>query len=127
MRTAVSPYLLYRDSVAALEWLTGAFGFTETMRMKDETGRVQHAEMEFDGCVIMIGSPGASDFRNPREVGASTHLIHVYVADVDAHHRRASEAGAEIAREPADQPYGERTYEAVDPEGHRWYFAQPLR
>lgn len=127
MRTVICPYLLYRDSAAALEWLADAFGFTETMRMDDEAGRVHHAEMEFDGCVIMIGSPGAADFRTPREVGASTHLTHVYVADVDAHYRRACEAGAEIAREPADQSYGERTYEAVDPEGHRWYFAQELR
>jgi hypothetical protein len=38
----------------------------------------------------------------------------------------ARAAGAEIVDEPADQAYGERRYHARDPEGHSWYFAQPL-
>jgi hypothetical protein len=29
--------------------------------------------------------------------------------------------------EPADQFYGDRTYMAVDPEGHHWTFSQPVR
>ena len=52
------------------------------------------------------------------------------VPDVDAHFRHAREAGAEIEREPADQPYGQREYSARDAEGGRWYFATrtaPLR
>ena len=28
--------------------------------------------------------------------------------------------------EPTDQPYGMRTYRAIDPEGHRWIFASPI-
>ena len=51
----------------------------------------------------------------------------MYVEDVDAHCARAREAGAEIAEEPNDQPYGDRRYAAEDPEGHLWYFATPLQ
>jgi hypothetical protein len=29
--------------------------------------------------------------------------------------------------EPTDQFYGERTYAAVDPEGHYWTFSQTVR
>jgi hypothetical protein len=29
--------------------------------------------------------------------------------------------------EPEDQFYGDRTYRAVDPEGHVWTFAQTVR
>lgn len=43
--------------------------------------------------------------------------------DVDAHYRRAREAGAQIDGEPIDQPYGQREYGARDSEGHRWWFA----
>jgi uncharacterized glyoxalase superfamily protein PhnB len=50
----------------------------------------------------------------------------VHVDDVDAHFRRAFEAGATVIDEPADQEYGERTYRATDPEGHRWIFASPI-
>jgi uncharacterized glyoxalase superfamily protein PhnB len=60
-----------------------------------------------------------------------TQLVHggmvVHVPDVDAHWRHAREAGAEVIRDPADMEYGQREYEACDPEGHRWWFATPLR
>jgi uncharacterized glyoxalase superfamily protein PhnB len=49
------------------------------------------------------------------------------VDDVDAHWARARDAGATLVGEPDDQPYGERTYRALDPEGHRWIFSTPLR
>jgi uncharacterized glyoxalase superfamily protein PhnB len=49
----------------------------------------------------------------------------VYVTDVDAHFTRARLAGATIESEPRDMDYGQREYGAVDPEGHRWWFATP--
>ena len=54
-------------------------------------------------------------------------LVHVYVDDVDAHYERAVAAGATIHQPPEDAPYGDRRYDAEDPEGHRWSFAQLLR
>ena len=48
------------------------------------------------------------------------------IDDVDAHHARARELGAEILREPADYPYGERQYTVEDPGGHRWTFSQTI-
>ena len=50
----------------------------------------------------------------------------VRVADVDAHHIRAIAAGANNVSAPADYPYGERQYSALDPEGHRWIFSQSI-
>ena len=55
-----------------------------------------------------------------------------HVEDVDAHCARSRAAGARIVREPTTSDYGEdywsdRTYEAVDPEGHHWYFIQRMR
>ena len=48
------------------------------------------------------------------------------VDDVDAHYRRAVAAGARIADELRDHSWGERTYWALDLEGHRWRFGQPM-
>jgi PhnB protein len=122
----ISPYLLYRDGAAAIDFLTRAFGFHERMRMPDEQGGVGHAELDLDDGVIMLGQPGG-DFKSPKELGLDTSLVHVYVDDVDAHFARAKEAGAEITREPADQSYGDRNYAAKDPEGHDWFFSQHVR
>ena len=121
----VTPYLLYEDAGAALDWLAKAFGFREKERVEGPDGAVAHAEMDVgDGSSVFLGGPGG-DYRNPKAVGL-TSLVYVYVEDVDVHHARAAAAGAEIAEEPHDEPYGERRYAAEDPEGHRWYFATPL-
>jgi len=122
----ITPYLLYEDVEAALEWLGRAFGFRERLRIPGPDGRVTHAEMELAGGLVMMGHPGA-DYRNPKRLGAHTVHIHVYVDDVDAHCARARGAGARIVAEPEDQFYGDRRYAAEDPEGHTWFFAQHIR
>ena len=123
----VTPYLLYEDVAAALEWLSAAFGFQERLRFEDDEGTVSHAEMTVGPAgLIMLGDPGG-DYRNPQRSGSATVLIHVVVDDVDAHYGRARQAGAVILREPTNEDYGDRRYDAEDPEGHRWSFAQQLR
>ena len=125
MTQKINPYLLYEDAAAALDFLARAFGFEETMRMPRQDGSVGHAEMKLGHGRIMLGQP-EREYRNPKRLGGATVLMYIYIDDVDAHCERARAAGAEIAGEPTDQEYGERTYDARDPEGHSWYFAQPL-
>ena len=50
-------------------------------------------------------------------------MIHVSVEDVDAVHRRATEAGAEI-NDLELSPARDRRFTATDPEGQLWVFAQ---
>ena len=50
----------------------------------------------------------------------------VRVDDVDAHHAHAAASGARILRPPADYPYGERQYTALDLAGHVWTFSQSI-
>jgi PhnB protein len=120
----ISPYLLYEDGAAAIDFLTRAFGFEEVMRMEDG-GVVNHAELRLGEDTVMLGSPGP-DYKNPKNGGYPGAAVHVFVDDVDAHFERAKAAGAEIAAEPADQEYGDRRYDARDPEGHSWFFATPI-
>jgi PhnB protein len=122
----ITPHLLYEDVPAALEWLSRAFGFRERLRFTADDGTVNHAEMELGGGVIMLGDPGG-DYRNPKRSGGATVLVSVYVDDVDAHYRQALAAGATILSPPTDKEYGDRDYQAEDPEGHRWSFAQHVR
>lgn len=122
----ISPYLNYEDTGAMLDWLCRAFGLVERHALRGSDGKVTHAEMMLEDGVVMMGTPGP-DYRNPRNLGHSTQSLYVYVDDVDAHCRRARAAGAEIIEEPSDQPYGDRRYGAMDPEGHRWYFASRIQ
>ena len=50
-------------------------------------------------------------------------MIHVSVEDVDAVHRHAPEAGAEIT-DLELSPARDRRFTATDPEGQLWVFAQ---
>lgn len=120
--TQLAPYLLYRDAEAAIDFLTSAFGFRETLRMADGGGRVFHAELWLDEGKVLLGSPG-EDYQGPAATGIDHSHVYAYVDDVDAHCEQARAAGATIVEGPADQPYGERRYHALDPEGHTWFFA----
>lgn len=121
----ICPYLYYEDGVAAMDWLTKAFGFRERMRTVNTEGGLGHAEMELGDGVIMMGSP--PDHKSPSHLGQVTVGIYVHVQDVDGHYEQAKSAGADIDGPPTDQPYGVRSYSARDCEGHQFWFSQPLR
>ena len=122
----ITPYLLYEDAAAAIDWLTRVFGFEEQLRFTDEAGIVTHAELTLGDGAIYIGHPGP-DYRSPKRLGTSTHIVHVYVDDVEAHHARAVETGATVTAELQDTPYGDRRYDVEDLEGQHWSFAQRLK
>ncbi|MCI0388208.1 MAG: VOC family protein [Acidobacteria bacterium] len=123
----ITPYLLYEDVTGALEWLARAFGFRECgIRMSGPDGKVNHAAMELDDAIIMMGYPGP-DYKNPKRLGHVTQNLYVNVDDVDKHFEQARKAGAKILQEPEDMFYGDRRYGAEDLEGHHWYFAQHVR
>ncbi|MCF6526292.1 VOC family protein [Streptomyces sp. JJ36] len=119
---AVYPTLLYRDAQAAVRQLAEAFGFHRDAVYEDEEGRVVHAELSFGNGTVMLGTRGTGDTFDTAMAGGGPAGVHVVVADPDAHHARAREAGAEILTEPADQPYGARDYLARDLEGNVWSF-----
>lgn len=133
----ISSSLFYDDAAAAIDWLTRAFGFAVQERVEDEQGRVVHSQLGLDGGLIMVGQTGLQPDReyqqSPRTVGGvNTQSLAVYVDDADAHCERARVAGAVITMEPATQDYGEgywvdRSYGALDLEGHHWWFLQRLR
>jgi PhnB protein len=126
MTQQVTPYLLYEDGEAAIEFLTTAFGFREVDRQVGGAGGL-HAELEVTpgGAHVYLGQP-PSGFRNPAEAGA-TSMTYVLVDDVEAHCERARSAGATITEEPNDTPFGHRRYSCTDPQGHEWSFAQVLQ
>ena len=124
----VTPYLLYEDCEAALEFLARAFGFEETLRYTGEGGYVNHAEMKVgsEGRIYM-GDPG-DQYQSPKRLGQETCGIYVELdQDVDELCERAREAGAKILQEPEDQDYGHRRFTAEDVEGQVWYFARPIK
>lgn len=125
----VNPAVFYQDPTAAIQWLVEAFGFHPRLSIPGEDGEVVHAELAIEDGVVMLGPAGSHPgARSPSQLeGQFTQAIYVYVSDVDEHYRKAAAAGAEIVAELTDQFYGDRTYSAIDLEGHRWTFGQHTR
>ena len=126
----IVPQLPYADPRAAVEFLERAFGFTERLdaRVVDKrTGAVGHTMVEYRGALVGIGGQGGHGAVSPKEAGTPTLYLSIYVPDVDAHYERARTAGARIVQGLRDQFWGDRTYECLDLENHRWRFHQRMR
>ena len=128
---AIYPRLGYLDEVAALEFLTRAFGFVERREARMGTGVGDDhmlAWLEHGDGIVMIGRAEHEVHRiwSPAETEHVTCMLQVRVRDIDAHYERAMSKGASITMEINDAFYGYRRYEARDLEGNKWHFAEPL-
>ena len=133
----ITPSVCYRDPVAAVDWLCGAFGFTCTLAIEapDDDPTACHYEVSLDGeGAIAVSGLWNDTTASPAQLeGVNTQTLSVALsaalgaAGLDAHCERARAAGARITREPADEFFGDRRYRAIDPEGHHWAFTVHLR
>jgi uncharacterized glyoxalase superfamily protein PhnB len=117
----IYPVLRYRDAHAAIDFLCEAFGFERHAVYEGGDGTIEHAQLGHGGGMVMLSSEPEHDERGWGK-HAGQGWTYIVVDDPDAHHERASAAGAEIIRELEDQDYGSRDYSARDPEGNIWSF-----
>src|SRR5947209_12422814 len=114
----VIPVLIYPDVRAAVDWLSGAFGFVERIRI----GEDHRSQLAFGDGAVIVGDVRGE--RRPPRSGEVTHSVMVRVLDAAAHCAQARAHGARIVMEPTDFPYGERQYTAEDLVGHQWTFSE---
>jgi MerR family transcriptional regulator, thiopeptide resistance regulator len=124
----IIPVLVYEDIPAAHDFLVAAFGFAPGGVDRNAEGSATHGEVRVGDMGIWLHRvTAAHHLGSPRTLDTRGEGLVVFVDDVDAHCRQARAAGAHIDSEPVDQDYGQREYGARDPEGHRWWFATPLK
>ena len=133
IRPSVAPLLWYERPHEAIDWLQKALGFEAVIVVSGDGDGVMHSELTFgNGAIYVVGPPGIGGGHggaSPGQVGGrNTQSVHLNLTEgLDAHCETARAHGAKIEREPADQPYGDRVYTCVDPEGHSWSFGQPVK
>jgi uncharacterized glyoxalase superfamily protein PhnB len=123
---ALTPYIAVHDARAAIDWyvkVLDAVPRGEPIVMPD--GSVGHAEIGIGDAVLML-SEGSTEVpvQPPEPTGPHSHTIHAQISDVDRTVEEARQNGAQIEREPVDEPYG-RVAVMIDPFGHRWMLNQP--
>ena len=135
----ISSAVHYRDAARMIGWLCEAFGFEIRIKIEGQAGSIVHSELSYGDGLIMVAPErmgaaqrfGTNTF-SPLTAGGNTQGLMLDVDDVDAHCAHARAAGARIVDEPSLHDYGadywaERSYGAVDPEGHLWWVSQRIR
>jgi PhnB protein len=117
----LTPYLIVKGGVQALDFYKKAFGAVERFRFPGPGGTIGHAEIQIGNSMLMLGdeSPQALA-QSPQSLKGTTFGLAVYVEDVDAAFKRAVDAGAKVLRPVQDQFYGDRSGTVADPFGHQW-------
>jgi uncharacterized glyoxalase superfamily protein PhnB len=136
----ISSAVCYQDAASAIDWLCEAFGFEIRLKVEGENGRIEHSELTYGEGLIMVAQEDLKSdralktvLRSPRTLnGATTQSLMFFVDDADAHCAHARAHGARIFEEPALHDYGadywaDRSYGAIDPEGHVWWITQRVR
>jgi uncharacterized glyoxalase superfamily protein PhnB len=89
-RSTVVPSLRYRNALAAIDWLIGAFGFEkQAVYLGPDNTTVMHAQLTFGNGMVMLGSvDNGGEYSKlmvqPDEVGLrETKGIYLIVNDAD--------------------------------------------
>jgi len=116
----ITPYLIVEDAKKLIEFLEKTFDAKMAFVMKDDNGRINHAEIKIGDSMLMF-SEGCEEYKP-----TFTHL-YLYVENVDSTYKKALEAGATTVSEPVDKFYGDRSASVKDSFGNFWGIATHVK
>lgn len=130
--TGLFPHLIVNDATAAVDFYRQAFGATEiTRHPAPNSSKLMHVAMEVEGTKFYF----ADDFpefcggksRTPQSLGGTPVTLHLQVIDAQAIWDSAVRAGATVKMPLADQFWGDRYGQLLDPFGHEWSIGQTVK
>ena len=114
-------YICVNDAAAAIKFYEKAFGAKEKLRLVEPGGRIGHAEVDFNGPLLMISEQYPEYGIVAPAAGEGRYLtLHLHVDNADETIAQAIAAGATMDNPISDSFYGERGGSVRDPFGHRW-------
>lgn len=120
---SLSPYMLLDNPEATLSFVEQLFDGERLRIIKDDGGRIRHAEIRTGDIVLMMGA-AHDDWQ------AMPGHLHLYVEDVDAVYARALSLGAEPIMPPVkhDDPHDpDKRGGFKDPGGISWWIATQIQ
>ena len=122
------PYLTVVGGKAAVDFYTRAFGAEKLFRNVAQDGeRLMHSRMRINGSIVMLSDDFAEHRGNAPLPAPAGVMMHLQVEDADVWFNRAVAAGAQARMPLADMFWGDRYGQLVDPFGHVWSIAAPLK
>lgn len=120
----ITPHIVLRDAAQAIDFYKRAFGAEELGRSLTPDGKIMHAMIRIGDSLIMMNDEFPNMGATSAETLGGTNItLHLQTEDVDSLFDRAVKAGAKVTMPVADQFWGDRYGQVVDPFGQRWSLA----
>jgi PhnB protein len=118
----VTAHLVVDNALEAIEFYKKAFGAETLSHAPGPTpGSTMHAAIRVgDSTVFLADQTTMSRVKSPRNLGGTTTSLMLFVPDCDDVFNKAVAAGAKVSMPLADQFWGDRYGQVVDPWGHLW-------
>ena len=113
---SVTPFLVVDEASKLISFTKKAFDGKMTSIFNMDDGKVMHATVRIGDSEIMIAD-------SMDQFPAGVAKLYLYVEDVDATYKQATNAGGESLREPTDEFYGDRSAGVKDAWGNEWWIA----
>ena len=113
--TAVTPWIISRDTSKLFEFMKNAFGAREIARVPSADGsRIDHAEFRIGDAVVMA-------FDTRPEWPETPGFLRLFVDDADAVYQKALDAEATSVTRVTPLFFGDRVGRVRDPLGNIWW------
>jgi uncharacterized glyoxalase superfamily protein PhnB len=121
---AITPHLTVNGAARYIEFLKNAFDAVEGNRSPGPGGKLMHASVRIGDSMLLFNDDFAEEFQQPPLAqGRMPYVLHLYVNDADATWAKALAAGCTVKMPLADQFWGSRYGQVVDPFGVTWAIA----
>ncbi len=125
---SVTPSIAVAGAAKAIDFYKKALDAAEVMRISGPGGKIMHAEIRVGNSVIMLNDEMPEmGSKGPKSYGGTPVGFYVYVENLDAAWKRATDAGVKVTMPPAEMFWGDRLGGFEDPFGHRWTLAQHVK
>ena len=119
----VTPALTLDGAAEAIEFYKRAFGAEEVARATDPSGKkIWHASVRVGNSAVFVNDTFP-------EMGATARpaRLYLYLDNVDAAFKRATDAGCTVTMPLADMFWGDRMGSVNDKWGNSWTLAQHIK
>jgi len=124
----VTPYIMLKNIDHALSLYLNGFGFTTKDLVRGDDELIWHAELSYQGQLLMFGKVGAygmTDSAKPPIMNQilSPISLYLYTDDVDSRYEQAIRNGAKSIKRPEKAFWGDRVCVVEDQDHYQWTFA----
>jgi uncharacterized glyoxalase superfamily protein PhnB len=120
---SVMPSYTVNDLQKSIAWYCDGLGFVVSEKW-EEGGKLLGAMLKAGNCTFGLSQDDFTKGRD-REKGVGFRIYVETPQSVDALHDRIRAYGGKVISQPADMPWGARSFAVEDPDGFKISFSKP--